>query len=135
MKMNIFYHKIPIVSTLLLMSILLLSCEPEKNKVERTAAEYLQAILDRDVQKMESMQTPETNNYPKPCTLQVYEFRDVKEVKNVSCIVKKDVANCTFCCSEDPLNNQLMLLKQEGKWLVHIPKETPPVPDTTAVSE
>lgn len=118
-----------ILSYILFIFIFLLSCNTEKNKVEKVATQYLQYLKDKNYEEAKKMQTEECYGLLSCASEFGADFK-ITEIKNVKCEVKENEAQCKFCCSDtNYLNNQILLKKINGKWFIHCNKESPPCYD------
>jgi hypothetical protein len=114
---------------------LLAACGPKTgNPAEKAATDYLNSLKSKDFDKAKTLSTQETAAYLDMMKQMGGDF-GLTEVKDVKCKVEGDKATCTFCCTKDTNFKDLKLKKEGDKWLVHQPKETPPVTDSTETTD
>lgn len=115
-----------ILSYILFISIFLFGCNTEKNKVEKTATQYLQYLKDKNYEEVEKLQLETCKGFLSCASEYGFDY-NITVVKDVNCEVKENEANCTYCCGDTTiLSHHISLKKVNDNWFVTCPKETPP---------
>ncbi len=119
-----------LISIILVAGICFSACEREKTP-ESVAEKFLNYLEEGEFNKAKDLGTQNTHTILE--TLQAFEDlgeqfgetekEEPRNITDVECNVEGDVAKCTYMADDE--KGELDLVKQDGKWLVDMKKESP----------